>query len=538
MSDKNTPWHMGLAALWRRVIRDQLWVDLLFAGAAAVVYQLYLGWMAGYGFDDSYITYAVAQNLGQGHGLTFNPGTRLQVTTTPLYTLYLAPFAWLGASLPEVSRFSSMLFLTADFTLILLIGRHLGSAWIGRLAAVLFLFNPLVLRTVGHETPLYMGLVLGACLAYFHRHLIPVAILLALAVLCRGDGVVIALVLLGAHLLEQRRFPVVPALVYVGIAGSWFLFAWLYFGSPLPNTLHAKIQQTAIYPERVSFLDTLIKLSLPHKLFTLIQVGLVAVGLFWASGRKGLVLMVWAAAYVFGYWMLGVPGLFFWWYVPLYPVVFLFLGAGAVALWRRLPKGERPWSGHLATAVVAGLLALMGWGLQKHYRHTYEYYVKSRSGPRAATSKVGTYRAVGQRWMKPCMKPDQRLAVAEIGALGYYGRRPILDLFGLASPEVLEHLRISPVDRAAVIAHHKPEFYGDFNWRRWTRQIRKTRPDQKFRKKGARAWKRHLRSLGYRKIVKDAYVFHRQIRVQQGPRRSYFMIWRRKDVTPPQGCGR
>jgi len=41
------------------------------------------------------------------------------------------------------------------------------------------------------------------------------------------------------------------------------------------------------------------------------------------------------------------------------------------------------------------------------------------------------------KWVKQNLPPDQLLAVHDIGAVGYYAPRPILDLAGLVSPEVV-----------------------------------------------------------------------------------------------------
>jgi len=40
--------------------------------------------------DDVFITYTYSRNLAQGNGFVFNPGERVQGTTTPLYTFLMA----------------------------------------------------------------------------------------------------------------------------------------------------------------------------------------------------------------------------------------------------------------------------------------------------------------------------------------------------------------------------------------------------------------------------------------------------------------
>jgi hypothetical protein len=45
------------------------------------------------------------------------------------------------------------------------------------------------------------------------------------------------------------------------------------------------------------------------------------------------------------------------------------------------------------------------------------------------------------RWLAANTEPDDLIAVHDIGAIGYYARRPMLDLAGLISPEVIPFIR-------------------------------------------------------------------------------------------------
>jgi hypothetical protein len=45
------------------------------------------------------------------------------------------------------------------------------------------------------------------------------------------------------------------------------------------------------------------------------------------------------------------------------------------------------------------------------------------------------------RWVEQNLPPDARLAVHDIGALGFYVSNPLLDLAGLTSPEVIPFIR-------------------------------------------------------------------------------------------------
>jgi Gpi18-like mannosyltransferase len=174
--------------------------------------------------------------------------------------LYLAPFAALGADLPTVSKISSALFCAVTVPVLLALGWQLKLVWPARIAVVLFALNPEVLRTYGHETPLYVLLMLSAVCCYVRGRAVWATMFCALLLLCRGDGILLSIVLFVGFVVRQRTFPYKQLLLYVAIVAPWFIFATAYFGEPFPSTLHAKILQHQImrYP---SFFDELLKLT-------------------------------------------------------------------------------------------------------------------------------------------------------------------------------------------------------------------------------------------------------------------------------------
>ena len=48
------------------------------------------------------------------------------------------------------------------------------------------------------------------------------------------------------------------------------------------------------------------------------------------------------------------------------------------------------------------------------------------------------------RWVNQNIPPDARLAVHDIGALGFYVRNPIVDMAGLITPDVIPFIRDEP----------------------------------------------------------------------------------------------
>ena len=55
-------------------------------------------------------------------------------------------------------------------------------------------------------------------------------------------------------------------------------------------------------------------------------------------------------------------------------------------------------------------------------------------------SRLELYRAVGD-WLKENTPPDARVGTLEVGIIGYYSQRPMVDFAGLIQPEVARQLR-------------------------------------------------------------------------------------------------
>ena len=72
------------------------------------------------------ITFRVAENLASGRGFVYNPGERVQVTTTPLYALILAPGVWLFGSAPTAALILNIALAGLIPILAYDLGRHLS----------------------------------------------------------------------------------------------------------------------------------------------------------------------------------------------------------------------------------------------------------------------------------------------------------------------------------------------------------------------------------------------------------------------------
>jgi len=306
----------------------------------------YIGLVAGITFgafyqrtyDDPFITFRYADNLRSGLGFVYNAGERVLSTTTPLYTLLLAGLGYIWSDLPHLSNLISSLSLGLGGWFLYRVGQRWGNPLAGLATAVLFPFSPLVISTFGAETCFYVMLILGAFALHAAEKFSEAMALAALATLTRPDGILVAVVLTMDSLFTHRRIPQRPLLVFALLCAPWYLFSWIYFGSPLPATLAAKQHQGQMAISESfaqGFLHLLQDYSRGpfywlHGTLTLSGMGYVLL-----KARRWLLLFAWGVIYFISYVTLGVTR-YFWYYTPLVPVFLAATGLGVITASRIL----------------------------------------------------------------------------------------------------------------------------------------------------------------------------------------------------------
>ena len=410
---------------------------LLWAGCVAML-SFWL--FRRHGFDDPYITYRYAGNLAQGRGFVYNLHEPVLSTTTPLYALVLAAAALLRLDLPLTSNAIGCASAAVGGWALWRLGR-LGRAPTAAVAGLVLLPTfPHLLRTLGAETLFYLMLVLLGFLAYEQRRYLPAAAALALATLTRADGI-LAGAILGVDFLLNRRQPIPwrGLLLYVGLTAPWFVFAWLYFGAPLPVTWFAKQQQGTLAGSQ-SFFEGFFYYGSGYWLqpFYWPHFALAALGLWRALARdqRALLLPAWSLLYFVAYTLLGVTR-YFWYYAPLVPgfVVLVALGVEVISRLVRRFAGRRVRLG-VVTLLVCLLLAaqLRSLNMLRYQNDT----------------RLEIYRAVGE-WLRAHTPPHASVGTLEVGIIGYYAERRMIDYAGLIQPETA--LQLTPATSYGDAAH-------------------------------------------------------------------------------------
>lgn len=400
----------------------------------------------GFPLDDAWIHQTYARNLALRGEFAFLPGVPSAGSTSPLWTLLLVPGQWLGGA--GVYLWTYLLGF-ACLVAAALTGERLfrlitpGMDGKFPVAALVLVgeWHLVWAAASGMETALYCAAILLALFLAWKADLPAfwLGFLLGVIVWIRPDGITL-LGPVGMLLLVQKNAWKERLRRLVALAGGLIipLAAYLGFnyalsGSVWPSTFYAKQAEYA----------ALWQSGLLERFFRLAALPLVGVGILllpgfvyqlWIIGRK----REWKPA-ALALWWLGYTGIYAWrlpvtyqhgrYLIPAMPVFFLLGLSGSVALYQALKFAGR-WKRRLKFAGLSlvGLVSLA-------------FLVSGVQAYAADVAIIESEMVDTARWLQVHTGPEDLLAVHDIGAVGYFSQRRIIDLAGLASPEVIPFIR-------------------------------------------------------------------------------------------------
>lgn len=387
-------------------------------------------------YDDVFLAFRYARNVLSGYGFVYNPGERFLGTPAPFFVglLVLGKTMFPGLPIPEIGGVISGAALLGCSVFVYLLGKEYNQPIVGALGALLTLLSPFTVMALGGETSIYLMLICAAFYVHARGHHILSAILLGLAVLNRSEGIVAAGVIFGHLLLIQRRVLLRVSATFALTVLPWAIYATVRFGSPLTHSLEAKIAQRAIglppfTPAAAYWIRHVIYFDSPWILALVPLVGLGGIGLL-GRYRRWWAFFAWIASQSLGYLVLDVP--FYHWYVAHWGIGLAVL-VGLGFCWSISTLGKvksrfvRGTLIPLVVLLVGATTLLSGWGVRRYWQ----------GEPNPANR---LYAKTGH-WLHKHTPPGSSVAYIEIGQIGYYSERQIVDLLGLVSPGVAKRLK-------------------------------------------------------------------------------------------------
>lgn len=415
-------------------------------------------------YDDGYITYRYADNLARGRGFVFNPDEPVLGTSAPGYGLLLAALERAaGPGRVGVDGWGAVIFLVALASLPLSLAgalRRLNSerpelvAGGFALLAVPARWNA---ELMGCEALPILALVAAAFVAGLDGRELTAGALAGVATALRFDAALAVAALAVALWVDRRRLPwrfTLTAALPPACCALWLATA---FGSILPNTLAGKRSELALFTTGYGRAELDWWVRSFGWLGALAIAGLALVGALALARRSGrarrfaLAVAVWLLAHEVLYRVVGVP-FAPWYHIASFNALMALAAAGAASLlprrgeWAAAESRLRP----LGRVALAGLLAGTALaGTARFYLHTWG---------RPPDPRVRLYRDVADE-LRRRAAPEARVAAVEIGALAFFGDRPVIDLVGLVDPQVLTARSEGRI--AELLAARPPDYVVD-----------------------------------------------------------------------------
>ncbi len=214
----------------------------------------------------------------------------------------------------------------------------------------------------------------------------------------------------------------------VFLMGGYLLFNFMISGSIWPNTLAAKQIEYSILQETPYLTRMMAALAVP---FTGVGIFLLPGIIIWFKRAilekrwiEGI-LPAWALGYILLYaWKLPVTYQHGRYLIPVIPVLFAIGLKGYLHL--NLPDYSSRWKFIFSRVFLAAMVVT-----------TIGFYILGMRAYQRDVDVIQSEMVTSAKWIRDNTSSDSLIAAHDIGALGYFGERRILDLAGLINPEVI-----------------------------------------------------------------------------------------------------
>jgi hypothetical protein len=412
----------------------------------------------GFPLDDAWIHQTYARNLGGNGAWEFIPRQPSAGSTAPGWTLMLAVGYWLNLNTHFWTYLLGWLLLWG-LALTAVLGFRIlvpHNPQLGIIAGLLVIFEWHLAWAAGSGMETLLAALIALIVIVWTIHLMAwsdqriksldwqwfgLGILIGMSIWVRPDGILLlavagmSLILFNRELVSKVRYSLILGSGFLLIAIPYLLFNLALAGEIWPNTFYAKQAEYAIlrtYPFWQRFLNQIWQ--------PLTGVGIVLLpGFIWFSFeslRKRIWVQVIAVLWVFGYlfvYAMRLPvtyqhGRYI---MPVIPVICLFGLVGMV--WLAKKMSEIKWGRILRTAWILVTLIII-----------IAFWVLGLEAYAMDVAIIESEMVETAHWVAENTEQESLVAAHDIGALGYFAKRDLLDMAGLVSPEVIPFIRDEP----------------------------------------------------------------------------------------------
>lgn len=448
-------------------VSDNAVLPLILAVAAGYM------WIYRYmTMDDTFIFTQFVRNMLNGEGMSFNASEPTYGFTSALWVAMLYLAGLIGGDLVSAAKAMSFTFALLSIVAFHFLARStLGTPTYYHAATAAWAVNPIFVNMAfsGMESTLGTFLLISGFLLHSREWKSAKAVVwtpavFALAYLTRPEFLLLLPLWLGdTWFCSDRQIRLkrllYGILLYAVPVGIWFAIAWASFGTIVPNPVVIKALRGAVDYDMIYVMKRFIlMLGSIHAVDLIIIIGAglaVAVGMYKRRKIRTRANPVWPDAFL-GLWVAGVLLSYLLQHVAVSPRYFLIVSPALTLLAFRgllalrdldIVAGRRLPGYFLVLFVIQSAVATSFI----YYPHTVTYNEKDKLLKDVAA------------WLRQHTPGGTAVASVDIGILGYYSDRRIVDQTGLINPDIIyrksapEYLRDKNV--AYVLDRHPEPGY-------------------------------------------------------------------------------
>lgn len=381
-----------------------------------------------YSPDDTYIYLQYAKNIASGHGFSFNPGEQSYGVTSPLWVIVLVLPNLLGVNAFWFAKFADLLCaLLSIFLFYKLACNFFRDVLIAASCTALFTLNAWFIRWsfTGMETSFAVLLVVYIFLLFFRGRYSLMFFMLGLFYLTRPEGFILAIVLFVVVVFKSIKSKELNAAVlgkyvlYTAIPVTLFLiYAKLSFGTFVPNTALGKSTLTlnpAIFIEQIKEISkTLAGAGMVEVLLSLLTIAIIVI-------RREF---------------FSLKPLFLW--IFSLTLLYIVTDADIISRYLLIISPFLVIIGMTSVSVLASKkkLVLSAVLIVSVFYSQFIFYKFVKPSTNDFTEGMEQCLIPEGKWLNENTPRDSKILVNDVGAIGYFSNRYIIDAAALVNRDL------------------------------------------------------------------------------------------------------
>lgn len=433
---------------------------LIFSALMSIIFILYALKINGYfGFplDDPWIHLTFAKNFSQYFSFSYYKNEIVTAgSTSPIYTFLLSLAFFITQNEFLMSYFFGIVFFVLGAVFFYKLSTFdFGKENLYALLITAILISDKWLNFIsgsGMETTMFIFILISTAYFYKKRMAVPFAIFLGLILWCRPDGIAFILAIFIDYVIkiwlsksnkDILLFDKKEIIKIITISGlivvAYFLMNLLLSGSLFPNTYNAKLTYyTPEFRSRSVFLKYEVWDYFTTGAYGIIMVGFIfglfidLIYIFRKKYNQTFLYSIFILIFIFiYYYKLPYAHRFGRYLMPVIP----FLILSAFLAYREISKFIGKF--FKSREITIGFLIILNFTV---LIYSIINYFDNRKNYAAQCKYINDRQVAAALWIKNNTNESDIIATHDVGAIGYYSERKIIDVAGLITPELITKL--------------------------------------------------------------------------------------------------